>query len=123
VLRDVDRATTARYRAVFQPGARTRDAGFTIIGDMAARSDHFLVALFPLFVRLAHYPFETTHREIRDELDRRGIEVVDLLDVYRGMDESQLIVFPTDRHPNALAHRLAAGAIRDRLRVLGWPGT
>lgn len=123
LLRDVDRATTAWYRAVFQPGAPTREPGFAAIGDMAARSDHFLVVLFPLFVRLAHYPFEATHREIREELRRRGIEVLDLLDVYRGMDESQLIVFPTDRHPNARAHRLAAGAIRTRLNALGWPET
>lgn len=44
ILHDVDRATTAWYRAVFQPGAPTREPGFAVITDMAARSDRFLVA-------------------------------------------------------------------------------
>jgi hypothetical protein len=41
---------------------------------------------------------------------------VDLLPAYRGRRPADLWAHPVDRHPNELAHRLAAAAIRDYLK-------
>lgn len=119
VLARVSRLTLDGYRRAFA-GERGA-AGYACIRDMAQRSPRFLVVLFPLFVSLDRYPLEDVHRAIREELARAHIEVLDLLDVFRGRDAARLIVYPTDQHPNEDAHRLAAAAVRERLRRLGWP--
>jgi hypothetical protein len=119
VLRRIARATLEGYRGSFRGMAR--EEGFAHIRDMARLSQRFLVVLFPLFVDFKHYPLADVHRSIVEELRASHIEVLDLYDVYRGMDASQLTVFETDQHPNEEAHRIAAGAIRDKLRELGWP--
>ena len=42
--------------------------------------------------------------------DRRtDAEVLDLLPRFQGMDERELVVCPTDHHPNARAHAIARG--------------
>ena len=116
----IGEAAAEGYRRAIGPGPGS-EAGFAGIARMAAASDRFLVVLFPLFYRLDAYPFEDLHRTIREQLGRRQIEFLDLLDTFRGMDYRQLIVYDTDEHPNEVAHRMAADAIRARLRELHWP--
>jgi hypothetical protein len=119
LMKQVSDATTEWYHTAYLPGPR-RDRAFSAIARMAAGSQRFLLVLFPLFVDLDDYPFEVEHREIVAEARRRGLEVLDLLEVFRGKNEQELIVYPTDRHPNEIAHALAADAIRARLQELGW---
>ena len=119
IQREVGDRTEAGYRSAFAPG-ESLDHGFDEIARIAAASDRFLLVVFPLFVRLDAYPFEEVHATIRREAQRRGIEWLDLLDVFRGLEADDLVVFRTDLHPNEVAHRMAADAIRARLTSLGW---
>lgn len=120
LMKRVSDGTAEWYRRVYAPGPR-RDLAFTAVEYMARESERFLVALFPLFVDLGRYPFEREHYIIREQLKNRGVEVLDLYERFKSMDEHELIVYPTDRHPNEIAHRIAAEAIEERLRSLAWP--
>ncbi len=120
LLGRASRVTSQWYHQAYEPGPRL-DQAFAAIERMNGASDRFLLVLFPLFVDLGNYPFAKEHSTIVEGLRRRHIEVLDLLDTFRNQDEEALIVHPTDRHPNEVAHRMAAEAIRERLRVLGWP--
>lgn len=84
----------------------------------ATRADgaRLLVVIFPMLYSLdGAYPFEDLHRLISAAATEAGCATLDLLTVYRGRDARELWVHPTDAHPNATAHRLAAEAIARRL--------
>ena len=95
---------------------RTAGLAATVEGDGA----HFMAAIFPLFYELDDYPLRAAHVLLKRELTARGIEVLDLLDTYAGMEAAELQVHPTDYHPNDVAQLLAAQAIAERLTKLGW---
>ena len=74
------------------------------------------LVIFPELFRLAGgYPFEHIHELVKSTCDQLGIDVLDLLDSYRGMKDSELWVHPSDHHPNEVAHEIAAKAIHDFL--------
>ncbi len=75
-----------------------------------------MLVLFPELHELdGDYPFENVHRRVREAAEGLGIPVLDLLDAFRGQDAADLWVHPTDHHPNARAHAIAASAIADFL--------
>jgi hypothetical protein len=83
----------------------------------AASGKRFVVAIFPMFVDIeSNYPLASAHKFLSAKLDELKIEHVDLLPAYRRRRSSELWVHPVDRHPNDLAHRLAAEAIADYLK-------
>jgi hypothetical protein len=87
-----------------------------LIRDMNRRSNRqgarFVVAIWPLFVGLeGPYPFSAAHETIGDFCLGAGIPVLDLLQVFREHRSSELWVHPVDRHPNEVAHRMAAEAL------------
>ena len=73
--------------------------------------------VFPLLgTTLDDYPFEGVHRKIIDALGELKFIPFDLLPAFRGMQADRLQVLPgDDRHPNEIAHRIAAEAIYDFL--------
>lgn len=74
------------------------------------------LVIFPELFRLAgKYPFEHIHELVKNTCDELGIDVLDLLDSYRGIKEAELWVHPSDHHPNEVAHGIAAKAIHDFL--------
>ena len=113
----VGQETTRWYRDMWGEGnpegwPRTQE----LIRDMERRSNRqgarFVVAIWPLFVGLeGPYPFSAAHETIAEFCLGAGIPVLDLLPVFRGQRSSGLWVHPVDRHPNELAHRMAAEAL------------
>lgn len=86
---------------------------------MQRRGGAFLVAQWPLLVGLqGSYPFAEPTAAIARACDEAAIRRVDLLDVLRGRPDASLWVSPIDRHPNELAHRLAAEALAPAVRQL-----
>jgi len=78
----------------------------------------FVVVVFPVFWRLdGGYPFGEIHARIAVFCGEADIEFVDLLETYRNRSAESLWVHPTDRHPNEIAHRLAAERIADYLHT------
>lgn len=80
------------------------------------RNIRLVLVLFPELHELdGDYPFENVHRRVREAAEELGIPVLDLLGAFRGRDATELWVHPTDHHPNARAHAIAARAIADFL--------
>jgi lysophospholipase L1-like esterase len=111
--------TDAWYRHCFAEGDRLENA-LDLIGQMKSQADHFIVMLWPLFVDLEAYPFAEIHEQIRSKLAERDIEVLDLLSIFQGEDALDFAVHTLDRHPNEVAHKRAAQALKERLEHLGW---
>lgn len=86
---------------------------------MDRRGGHFLVASWPLLVGMERrYPFEALHAIVGRACEEAGIPRVDLLGVLRGRPTHAICVGPVDRHPNEVAHRLAAEALAPVVRRL-----
>jgi hypothetical protein len=70
------------------------------------------VVIFPLLHNLDKvYPFESVHEKILGELEKDGMNHIDLKDKLRGYKDSKLWVHPTDQHPNEKVHAIAAEAL------------
>jgi lysophospholipase L1-like esterase len=121
----VGRETTRWYHEMYGEPNREgwqRTQRFLRIMDrtMQRRGGALLVAQWPLLVGLqGAYPFAEPTAVIARACDDAGIRRVDLLEVLRGRQESSLWVSPSDRHPNELAHKLAAEALAPMVRELG----
>jgi lysophospholipase L1-like esterase len=94
-----------RSRKVFEDALRQ-------IRDRCVAANVPLVAfIFPLFGLPLDdsYPFHPIHRQVSELLSKEGIPHDDLFERYRGIPLERLQVIPgRDRHPNEIAHRMAA---------------
>lgn len=87
----------------------------------AQSGKRFLVVIFPLFVDTdSNYPFADLHRIVAERLKAMNVDYLDLLPVYQKYRAKDLWVHPLDRHPNEIAHRIAADAISEFLVSKGW---
>ena len=101
--------TSSRWRE-----ARARIPRLRQIAD----NDGFriLAIIFPLLYELdGDYPLEQEEADVRAAFADAGIEVIDLLQSYRGRNASELWVHPTDPHPNEIAHGIAVQEIARKL--------
>jgi lysophospholipase L1-like esterase len=120
--RHIDAASTTWYRQMY--GAENADGWRrtqALIRQMdertRAQGGRFLVALWPLLVDLGpRYPFAETHETIRQFCASAGIPFLDLRGALAGPPMASLWVHPIDRHPNEVAHRLAAEALAPVVR-------
>jgi hypothetical protein len=85
------------------------------------RNVPLVATVFPLFGLPLDdtYPFSETHSKIMSLLAQSTIQARDLFALYKGIPIEQLQVIPgVDRHPNEIAHRMAAEALYDWLASL-----
>ncbi|MGH9379206.1 MAG: SGNH/GDSL hydrolase family protein [Thermoanaerobaculia bacterium] len=114
------RALVRYYHAIYEheTGWRTTRASLTGFRDLAAeRRMPFLVVLFPILDSQLdwRYKYDDLHWRLRQTAEELGIDLLDLLPEYRGIDARRLAAEPfVDGHPSELAHRIAADAILDR---------
>jgi len=80
-------------------------------GRCAAAHASFGVVVFPILHRLSKRPFGRIHDAVTGACREMGVPVLDLTAALTGPRERDLWVHPTDHHPNARAHLLAARAI------------
>ena len=66
---------------------------------------------------LKHDPFRETRAAIDQAAAAAGLEVLDLYDEMKGLDEAPLWVTPDDAHPNGRCDALFARAIFDYLEA------
>lgn len=116
--RQIHARTLAYYRDLYDPVKNRAGLETTLraIAEMrqlqAQAGKRFLVVVFPLLIEVdADYPFADIHRMLAEQLRHLGVEHLDLLPVFRRHKTCDLCVHPLDRHPNELAHELAADAI------------
>ena len=113
------RRRVAGYRSLYRPDApgwQQAQKALAAMGRLCHRRGvPFLVAIFPLFGnRLDEsYPFTDLHSRVAEAAGAAGARVIDLLPIYQGLRWDVLVVDGVDdEHPNEIAHRLAAAAIR-----------
>ena len=74
----------------------------------------FAVVIFPFMYELNDgYPFLKIHQMIAEHCRQNGIEVLDLLDAYKGQYFFDLWTHQSDQHPNEKGHKIAASAIAE----------
>lgn len=118
-------AVHAYHRSLYEPSDNRKACFEALEGfrDWAERSRvPAILVVFPIFERsLGHgYPYPEIHEQMRRVGAEMRFPVFDLLEAYRGMDGRRLAVDPPrDPHPNELAHRMAADAIREHLDESG----
>lgn len=116
--RQIQNRTLQFYLDLYDPvkNAKGLETTWNAIQRM---SDHqknagkrFLLVVFPMFIDTdGNYPLQRCHDAVVQAMKTRGIEVLDLLSTYRKTPAKELWVHPLDRHPNDVAHRMAAEAI------------
>jgi hypothetical protein len=83
--------------------------------ETAKSSQRPIVAVvFPLFglPMTDAYPFYEIHTKVRDLMQGLAVPILDLSTMYKGIPLERLQVIPgVDRHPNEIAHRMAAEKI------------
>ncbi|NMC64245.1 MAG: SGNH/GDSL hydrolase family protein [SAR324 cluster bacterium] len=81
-----------------------------------------VAVIFPLFGLPfdEHYPLSAVHEKILKLLKALGIEALDISEIYERIPLEHLQVLPNiDRHPNEIAHRMAAERIYSWLVEIG----
>jgi hypothetical protein len=59
-----------------------------------------------------HYPFYKIHTKVADLMKSLDVPLLDVSEIYKGIPLEHLQVIPgVDRHPNEIAHRMAAEKI------------
>jgi lysophospholipase L1-like esterase len=83
--------------------------------DTAKSSQRPIIAVvFPLFglPMTDTYPFYEIHTKVQDLMQQLGVPALDLSAMYKDIPLERLQVIPgVDRHPNEIAHRMAAEKI------------
>jgi hypothetical protein len=73
-----------------------------------------VAVVFPLFglPMDEHYPFYKIHTKVADLMKSLDVPLLDVSEIYKGIPLEHLQVIPgVDRHPNEIAHRMAAEKI------------
>jgi len=82
-----------------------------------------VVVIHPVLTDLDEsHPFREAHQRVLAAAADAGIVAFDLLDDFEGQDGRALWVHPSDSHPNHLAHRVTAAALRTYLVQLHQQG-
>ena len=98
--------------------AECRESMRAIRDLLEERDIRFVVTVFPMFCLLGEsYPYIGLHEMMEEFCRVEGIEHMDLLSRFRGMDEEDLWVHPTDQHPNHVGHIIMADGIYQYLEA------
>jgi lysophospholipase L1-like esterase len=103
-----------------QPAWQSVADSLARFGELARR-ERFALALviFPMFSPKPwkDYLFRDVHARVAAEARSAGFAVLDLLPRFESEDPQSLLIEPTDSHPNALGHRIAAEEIEKFLEA------
>jgi hypothetical protein len=94
---------------------------FAEFSRIAARDGvSVLVLIFPLLTDFESYEFVAIHEKVGSEARKRGFEVLDLYERFRGRDAGRFRQSERDTvHPNSAAHRSIAQWIDEHLVTSG----
>ncbi len=85
------------------------------------QGSRYFVCIFPFMFDLTDScPLLPVHERIRQACDGYSIPWIDLFSAFKGHRARDLWAHPSDPHPNALGHEIAAKAIYDYIEKGGW---
>jgi hypothetical protein len=85
-----------------------------LVGTARESKKPVVAVVFPLFgiPMTESYPFHGIHAKVGKLMEELGVPLLDLSPMYQGIPLERLQVIPgVDRHPNEIAHRMAAEKI------------
>jgi hypothetical protein len=85
-----------------------------LVNTVRSENKPIVAVVFPLFgiPMDDRYPFYAIHSKVAELMRSLGVPLLDLSDIYKGIPLERLQVIPgVDRHPNEIAHRMAAEKI------------
>ncbi|MEJ2086377.1 MAG: SGNH/GDSL hydrolase family protein, partial [Acidobacteriota bacterium] len=123
--RRLRKAVTDYYQRLYEPErsgwARTCQA-FALFNQISKEQQiPVLLVILPIFdSELDHrYAYHNLHLRVAEAATNAGLDVLDLLPSYKGLDGRDLALVPySNAHPSPLAHRIAAESIYKRLDEL-----
>lgn len=86
----------------------------SLVEQVRASGKPIVAVVFPLFglPMDERYPFHPIHAKVRDLMHTLSVPLLDLSPIYQGIPLDHLQVIPgVDRHPNEIAHRMAAESL------------
>jgi lysophospholipase L1-like esterase len=86
----------------------------TLVGTARGNKKPIVAVVFPLFgiPMTDSYPFHAIHAKVNTLMQELQVPLLDLSVMYKGIPLERLQVIPgVDRHPNEIAHRMAAEKI------------
>lgn len=93
-------------RALREMISRCRDRGIPCV-----------VVMFPLLFELSEdYPFRDIHRRVGEVVTGSGGHFIDLLPALTDRNPAELIVHPTDQHPNEKVHEIAGKLVAEGIQ-------
>lgn len=115
----LSRQTESYYKSLYKPDnpdwKATKDNLQKFISICKENKIHCYVICFPIIYKLnKDYPFKYIHTLIKDEINaqtHKYIHFIDLLNYLKTERDSNLWVYPTDQHPNEIAHRIVGRAL------------
>jgi hypothetical protein len=107
-------------RSLYREGSPDLAAHRKLLGEfLQGVGGRVTVVIIPVLHELDNYPFAMAHDYVKGLARANGVNVIDLLDAFRGMDARDLVVNPYDFHFNEKAHAIVADYLRDALEKQG----
>lgn len=117
---ELSRQTIDYYRSIHHPAKQgsieSERALRELISECSKRKIPCIVVMFPLLFELSDdYPFPDVHQRIGSVVTDAGGTFIDLLPALKGKNAAELIVHPTDQHPNELVHEIVGGLLANEI--------
>ena len=94
-----------------------------MISQCRERKIPCVVVMFPLLFKLSEdYPFRDIHRRVGEVVTGSGGHFIDLLPALTGRNPAELMVHPTDQHPNEKVHEIAGKLVAEEIERHVSPG-
>lgn len=107
-------------RSLYREGSPELAAHRDLLGQLLRKvGPRVTVVIVPVLHELDDYPFAIAHDYVRGLARASGVDVIDLLDAFRGMEARDLVVNPYDYHFNEKAHVIVADYLRGALEKRG----
>jgi lysophospholipase L1-like esterase len=124
--REGEQSLVDHYRAVYDPNApgfRVMEQKLARLADYAHQHEiRIYLAMTPDVHDLIDYKFGFVHDIMKKIAEQDGYQYVDLLPALQGRSPQELWAMPGDPHPNALGHRVMAGALYQVILSAQQPG-
>ena len=119
--RELTKQTIDYYQSLHAPSSAGRIESERALREIIAacnqRGVPCIVVMFPVLYNLSQdYPFKAIHEQMGTVVHQAGGHFIDLLPALMNQNASELIVHPTDQHPNEKLHAIVGQLVAEEIR-------